>query len=86
MSGMSLCLRQSLGISMVSAPPHLKDSAEVVHLVRMPPGRLPLEVFQAHSRQNSLEGLYTPIWPGNASGSPRRSWRVLLGKGKRPKR
>ena len=25
-------------------------------------------------------GIIHLIWPGNASGSPRRSWRVLLGR------
>ena len=40
----SSTIRRELG---VAAPPHLKESAEVVHLVRMHPGSLPLEVFQA---------------------------------------
>ncbi|KAI3356446.1 hypothetical protein L3Q82_017657 [Scortum barcoo] len=58
------------------------------HLFRMPPGRLPREVFQAgmshlggglgedpgHAGETMSLG-----WPGNASGSPRKSWRKCLG-------
>ncbi|KAI3367554.1 hypothetical protein L3Q82_026397, partial [Scortum barcoo] len=55
------------------------------HLFRMPPGRLPREVFQAcptgrrpredpgHAGETMSLG-----WPGNASGSPRKSWRKCL--------
>jgi len=56
-------------------------------MVMMPPGRLPLEVFRAHpsvKRPRAYPGLaggiICPFWPENASGSPRRSWRVLLGR------
>ncbi|KAI3352201.1 hypothetical protein L3Q82_005168 [Scortum barcoo] len=58
------------------------------HLFRMPPGRLPREVFQAcpppggglredpgHAGETMSLG-----WPGNASGSPRKSWRKCLGQ------
>ncbi|KAI3361166.1 hypothetical protein L3Q82_012910, partial [Scortum barcoo] len=56
------------------------------HLFRMPPGRLPREVFQAcptgrrpvedpgHAGETMSLG-----WPGNALGSPRKSWRKCLG-------
>ena len=46
------------------------------HLVRMPPGRFPREVFQARlagrrprGDQGSGGGTISPHWPGNASGS-----------------
>ncbi|KAJ8015855.1 hypothetical protein DPEC_G00000750 [Dallia pectoralis] len=59
------------------------------HLVRMPPGRLPREVFQARPagrRPREDPGLggeiISPHWPGNASGFPSQSWLMLPGKGK----
>ena len=55
------------------------------HLTRMPPGRLPLEVFRARPTGRRPEadpepagGIIYLFWPGDASGFPRRSWRVLL--------
>ena len=50
------------------------------HLIRMPPALLPLEVF-GHVRLGGdpeadpepAGGIIYLIWPGNASGSPRRS-------------
>ena len=46
---------------------------------RMPPGRLSLEVFQIlRLTQSKLEITYL-IWLGNASGSPRRNSKMLLG-------
>jgi len=32
--------------------------------------------------QNLRGGIIYLIWPGNASGSPKRNWRVLLGRWK----
>ncbi|KAI3362770.1 hypothetical protein L3Q82_001822 [Scortum barcoo] len=57
------------------------------HLFRMPPGRLPREVFQAcptgrrpRGRPRTRWRDYVSLgWPGNASGSPRKSWRKCLG-------
>lgn len=49
-------------------------------LVRTPPGRLPLEVYRADPEPAG--GIIDLVWPGNASGSPRRSWNVLLGNKK----
>ncbi|KAK3520189.1 hypothetical protein QTP70_017925 [Hemibagrus guttatus] len=59
------------------------------HLFRMPPGRLPGEVFWAcpgrgpgedpgHAGETMSLG-----WPGNASGSFRKSWRKCLGRGRK---
>ncbi|KAI3355014.1 hypothetical protein L3Q82_004559 [Scortum barcoo] len=57
------------------------------HLFRMPPGRLPREVFQAcptgrrpRGRPRTRWRNYVSLgWPGNASGSPWKSWRKCLG-------
>ena len=43
------------------------------HLVRIPPGRLPLEVFQLGGDPENAGGIIYPFWPGNASESPRSS-------------
>uniref|UniRef100_A0A3Q1CIM7 Rap guanine nucleotide exchange factor (GEF) 6 n=1 Tax=Amphiprion ocellaris TaxID=80972 RepID=A0A3Q1CIM7_AMPOC len=50
------------------------------HLIRMPPGRLPLEVFQTRppGRRPQVDPelageMICLVWPGNASGSP-KSW------------
>ncbi|KAK3549572.1 hypothetical protein QTP86_004974 [Hemibagrus guttatus] len=54
------------------------------HLFRMPPGHLPGEVFRAcptGKTQDTLERLSLG-WPGNASGSLRKSWRKCLGRGR----
>jgi len=58
------------------------------HLIRMPPSQAPpLGGFLGTSdweenpgADSELAGgiIIYPIWPGNASGSPRRSWRALL--------
>ena len=44
----------------------------------------PLEVFQVRPTGRRPLGRprtrWSPFWPGNASGSPKRSWRVLLGR------
>lgn len=59
------------------------------HLIRMPLGCLPLEVVQAcqngrrpcyRPRAHWRDNIY-PIWPGITLGSPRRGWKVLLGRG-----
>lgn len=56
----------------------------------MPPGYIPLEVFWAHPTERGPRGRprtrwrdYTvhPIWAEKASGSPSRSWKMLLGRG-----
>ncbi|XP_048857101.1 uncharacterized protein LOC125724452 [Brienomyrus brachyistius] len=60
------------------------------HLIRMPPGRLPGEVFRAcptgrrpRGRPREYAGeIMSPGWPGNASGSPQRSWMKWPGRGK----
>lgn len=49
-------------------------------LVRTPPGRLPVEVYRVDPEPAG--GIIDLIWPGNNSGSPRRSWKVLLGNKK----
>ncbi len=49
------------------------------NLVRMPPGRLPKEMFQTRPAGKRLRGR---PWPGNASGSPSQSRLMWLGKGK----
>ncbi|MED6258518.1 hypothetical protein ATANTOWER_008492 [Ataeniobius toweri] len=58
--------------SRAAAPPHSKESAEEVHLIKIPPGSLLLEVFQGmfhnlRQTQNSGEGLYVPPDPGTRS-------------------
>ena len=52
------------------------------HLFRMPPGRLPQEVFLACPAGRDPEedpghagATMSPSWPGNALGSSRKSWR-----------
>jgi len=57
------------------------------HLIRMPPGRLP---FSGHIQLGGdpradpapAGGITYLVWPGNASGSPRRNWSVWLGRRK----
>ncbi|KAI3375645.1 hypothetical protein L3Q82_003952 [Scortum barcoo] len=57
------------------------------HLFRMPPGRLPREVISGVSHREGGLGedpghageTMSLGWPGNASGSPRKSWRKCLG-------
>ncbi|KAI3366339.1 hypothetical protein L3Q82_000503 [Scortum barcoo] len=59
------------------------------HLFRMPPGRLPREVFQAcptgrrprGKTQDTLERLYVSRLAWERLGSPRKSWRKCLGHG-----
>ncbi|KAK3561961.1 hypothetical protein QTP86_019076, partial [Hemibagrus guttatus] len=59
------------------------------HLFRMPPGRLPGEVFRACPTRGKGPGedpehageTMSLGWPGNASGSLRKSWRKCLGRG-----
>ncbi len=55
------------------------------HLIRRPPWPLLLEVFRhiqllGDSRLDPehARGITYLIWPGNASGSPQRSWKMLL--------
>ena len=49
------------------------------HLVRMPPGRLPLEVFRPRGRPRPLWRDIYPIWPGNALGPPGGAGEGCLG-------
>lgn len=59
------------------------------HLIRMPPGSLPLEGFLGTSNwektkersQNSVKRLYISSGLRERPGSPRRSWKLLLGRG-----
>lgn len=58
------------------------------HLIGMHPRRISLEVFSVRVQlggdavvEPELAGeIIYPILPGNTSGSPRRSWRVFLGR------
>ncbi|KAK3549885.1 hypothetical protein QTP86_015499 [Hemibagrus guttatus] len=59
------------------------------HLFRMPPGRLPGEVFRAcptgkrpRGRPRTRWRDLSFGWPGKASGSLRKSWRKWLGRGR----
>ncbi|KAI3369434.1 hypothetical protein L3Q82_007661 [Scortum barcoo] len=75
--------------SRAAAPSHDERSQLrwLGHLFRMPPGRLPREVFQAcptgrrpGGRPRTRWRDYVSLgWPGNALGSPRKSWRKCLG-------
>ncbi len=57
------------------------------HLIRMPPAFL--WRFSGHVQLAKVPGVDPEhaggitylIWPGNASGSPQRSWKALLGRG-----
>ena len=62
---------------------HRSRTAALSHLVRMPPGRLSLEVFRGTSyweetpgqtQEGLAGGIICPFWPGNAPGSPRWSF------------
>lgn len=54
---------------------------------QVPPGRLSLETFQVHPNGSSgVDPEHTGditylIWPGEASGSPRQSWKMCLERG-----
>lgn len=56
--------------------------------LQIPPGSLPVEVFQACATgektpgrtQKKLEGFLHPTWPGNTLGLAWRSWRTRLGE------
>ncbi|KAI3370284.1 hypothetical protein L3Q82_024458 [Scortum barcoo] len=58
------------------------------HLFRMPPGRLPRGGVPGMSHREEASGedpghageTMSLGWPGNASGSPRKSWRKCLGQ------
>jgi len=59
------------------------------HLIRMAPGRLPLEISghvqlggDTGADPEPAGGIIYLIWLGNASGSPRRNWRAWLGRRK----
>lgn len=63
---------------------HQLEGAQSRSGIWMPPGHLPLEVFQACWLGGDLElpgGIMHPFWPWNIWRSPRGSWRVLLGGG-----
>ena len=54
--------------------------------LQVPPGSLPVEVFQARATgektpgrtQKKLEAFLHPAWPGNALGPTWRSWRTRI--------
>lgn len=62
---------------------HTKEQSELVHLVRMYPGLLHLEVFWSSPTGPKVDsglagGIKYPVRPGDTLGSTRRSWKVLL--------
>lgn len=77
--------------SEATALSHRNKSVEVVqtfkNCIRMPPGCLPLEIFQAcptgrrprADPEHAGELIYL-IWPWNTLGSPRRGWIMWLGR------
>lgn len=50
------------------------------HLIGMLPGHLRLVGGDPGVDPELAGGIINLIWPGNTSGSPRRSWKVLLGR------
>ncbi|KAI3359915.1 hypothetical protein L3Q82_014268, partial [Scortum barcoo] len=82
----SSVIREELGVEPLLLRIERSQLRWLGHLFRMPPGRLPREVFQARvppggglgKTQDTLERLCLSDWPGNASGSPRKSWRKCL--------
>lgn len=57
------------------------------HLIRLPPGRHPLELCWAHPTGRGPEAdpghtgeIISPNWPGNIGESPRRGWNLLQRK------
>ena len=95
MSGLSLrdrvrssVIRGGLGVEPLLLCIERSQMRWLRHLVRIPPGRLPGEVFRARPTgrrpREDLEhvGETTSLgWPGNASGSPRKCWRKWPGTG-----
>ena len=77
----SSVIREELGVDLLLLCVERSQMRWLGHLVRMPPGRIPGEVFRArplvgdpgedpgHAGETMSLG-----WPGNASGSPRKSW------------
>ena len=65
----SLVIREELGVDPLLLRVERSQMRCLGLLVRMLPGRLPGEVFRARPTGRRPLG-----WPGNASGSPRKSW------------
>lgn len=68
---------------------HFKKRRLRWHLIKMPSGRFLLEIFQAcptgkreRGKRELAGGSVYLLWPWNASGLPRRGWRVSLGIGR----
>jgi len=84
----SSAVRRELGSETLLLHVEMSQLRWFSHLIRMPPGRLPLEVFQAYPSgrrpggrpRTHAGGMRSPSWPGNSSGSPRMSWRMLRGE------
>lgn len=62
---------------------HTKERSELVHLIRMSPGLLYLEVFWSCPTGPKVDpglpgGIKYPVRPGDTLGSTMRSWKVLL--------
>ncbi|KAI3356005.1 hypothetical protein L3Q82_017278 [Scortum barcoo] len=74
----SSVIREELGVEPLLLRIERSQLRWLGHLFRMPPGRLPREVFQAcptgrrpsGKTQDTLERLCLSSWPGNASGIP----------------
>ncbi|KAI3360296.1 hypothetical protein L3Q82_014600 [Scortum barcoo] len=84
----SSVIREELGVEPLLLRIERSQLRWLGHLFRMPPGRLPREVFQAcptgrrprGKTQDTLERLCLG-WPGNASGSPGRAGGSVWGEG-----
>lgn len=68
------------------APSYEKEPTEVIRVIKIPPGRLPLMVYSGLVQLGGdpgvdperSRGIPYLIWPENALGSPRRKWKVLF--------
>ncbi|TWW73429.1 hypothetical protein D4764_15G0008230 [Takifugu flavidus] len=85
----SSAIREELGVESLLLRVERSQMGWLGHLVRMPPGRLPGEVFRACPSGKRPRGdpghvgeTMSLDWPGNAWGSLRMSWRRWLGRGK----
>ncbi|TWW54789.1 hypothetical protein D4764_0289820 [Takifugu flavidus] len=78
----SSAIREELGVEPLLLRDERSQMRWLGHLVRMPPGRLPGEVFRACPSGRRPLGdpghvgeTMSLDWPGNAWGSPRMSWK-----------
>ncbi|KAL3048111.1 hypothetical protein OYC64_006814 [Pagothenia borchgrevinki] len=86
----SSVIREGLGVEPLLLRVERSQLRWFGHLVRMPPGRLPREVFQARpagKRERGVDlgpggGIISLRWPGSALGSPSQSWLMWPGKRK----